>query len=64
MVMFVACGDDDQQQQKADDEQQQQEYLDALYRIEQSGVNRLDVEQLARGLGILALLHKPINEPF
>ena len=54
----------DQRQQQADEEQRMQEYLDALYRIEQAGVNRRDVEQLASGLGVMQYLHKPLNESF
>jgi C4-type Zn-finger protein len=48
-------------QQSQDEEQRVQEYLDALYRVEQAGVNRLDVEQLAIGLGVLQYLHKQLR---
>ena len=50
-----------QEQQQADDEQQQHELLASLYRLEQCGGLRSDIEEVARGLRLLEWLHAPLR---
>ena len=51
----------DFQKQQSDDEQQLHECLDALYRAEQCGALRSDIEEIALYAQVLQYLHKPLR---